>query len=221
MKTKYLYLITIASVLLFSCGKEDKKEIKKVTTETKTDGNYISKKWKNAKEVFVDSDSIINVRKTTYFTDQRKKYPEYSKVQKWFESNPKELMNLKGDYYKMLKATIADGSTIIYKDLKELTIAKRYQYLYVTEDAFYIYDLSYDKNRVEMKGSRRILKGYGKEPMHDLIFDSKMNLIKELYKGEVEQDFYTKNGRLYFEFKKEINDSYVGNTIDLGTERNF
>lgn len=222
MKIKTTSLITITSFLIFSCGnKEEKKDVKKIAIEKKTDGNYISKKWKGTKEIFVDSDSIINARKTNYFENQRKKYPEYASVQKWFESNPKELFGLKGDYYKMLKATIADGDTKNYKDLTALSEAKTYQYIYITGDAFFILDLSTQKDVVNMIGSRRIQKGYGTEPMYDLFFDSKKNLTKEAYLGDVEQDLFTKNGHIYFEFKKEINDSFVSNTIDLGTERDF
>jgi hypothetical protein len=265
MKIKTTCLITMTSILLFSCGKENNEVTPQMTTEIETDGNYfsnkwsaikeqftdsdsivsktitsgkeivndsketvkkvegnyISTKWKSTKGMFVDSDSVINARKITYFDYQKNNYPEYQSVQKWFESNPKELLNLKGDYYKMLKATITDGPSISYKDLIGLTEAQTYEYLFVTDDAYYIYDLSCKKNVVEVKGSRRIQKGYGKEPMHDLIFDSKMNLVKEVFQGEVTQDLFTKNGHLYFKFEKEVNDSFVKNTIDLGTERNF
>lgn len=260
---KKTYLICITSLVIISCGNDNKttevknegnyisrkwngfkeiftgnsaesdkivetKEINEVEkteeivpTVKKEDGNYISKKWKGTKEIFVDSDSIVNVRKTNYFDYQRKKYPEYISVQKWFESNPKELLNLKGDYYKMLKGAVLDEGTITHKDLTEKSEFGTYKYLYVTEKAYFIYDLAYSNNKVQYKSVRRIQKGFRKEPMHDLIFDKQRNLEKELFQGEVKQDLFTKDGNLFFEYIKDVNGNSVANTIDLGTERNF
>ena len=222
MKIKTTYLISITSLLLLSCGnKQEKKEVKKATIEKKTDGNYISKKWKSTKEIFIDSDSLVAARKKAYFTDQKKKYPEYASVQKWFKSHPKQLLDLKGDYYKMLKGAVDDEGTITHKDLTKKSEFDTYKYLYVTKEAYFIYDLAYDNNEVLYKSVRRIQKGYGKEPMHDLIFDKQLELEKELFQGEVEQDLFTKNGHLYFEYEKKVNGNSVTNTIDLGTERHF
>ncbi|MBU2060318.1 MAG: hypothetical protein KKH44_00515 [Bacteroidetes bacterium] len=222
MKIKTTYLITITSLLLFSCGKkEDKTKDKKTIIEKKTDENYISKKWKSTKDVFVDSDSLIYARKTAYFASQRKKYPEYASIQKWFESNPKQLLGLKGDYYKMLKGAINDEGTITHKDLTSKSEFGTYKYLYVTEDAYFIYDLTSDNNKVQYKSVRRIQKGFGKEPMHDLIFDKNLDLEKEMFQGEVKQDLFTKKDHLFFEYKKKVNGNEVINTIDLGTEQNF
>ncbi|KGO93191.1 hypothetical protein [Flavobacterium subsaxonicum] len=222
MKIKITYLITITSLILFSCGsKEEEKGIKKEVTEAKKEGNYISKKWKSTKEIFVESDSIISARKASYFANQRKKYPEYFSVQKWFESNPKQLLNLKGDYYKMLKGAVLDEGTIIHKDLTSKSEFGTYKYLFVTEKAYFIYDLSYEDNKIEYKSVRRIQKGFGKEPMHDLIFDKHLDLEKEVFQGEVKQDLFTKNGHLFFEYEKKVNGNSVTNTIDLGTERKF
>lgn len=222
MKIKTTYLLTITSLLLFSCGnKKEKKEIEKVAIEKKTDGNYISKKWKSTKEIFVDSDSIVNARKTAYFVNLKKIYPEYVSVQKWFESKPKELLNLKGDYFKMLNGVITDEGTITHEDLTKKGEFGTYKYLYITEKAYFIYDLAYTNNKVEYKSVRRINKGFGKEPMHDLIFDKQQNLEKELFQGEVKQDLFTKDGHLFFEYIKDVNGNSVTNTIDLGTERNF
>jgi hypothetical protein len=188
---------------------------------SKKEGNYISKKWKNTKEIFVDSDSLISTRKSAYFADQRKKYPEYTNVQKWFESNPKQLLNLKGDYYKMLKGAILDEGTIIHKDLTSKSEYGTYKYLYVTEEAYFIYDLACENSTVAYKSVRRIQKGFGKEPMHDLIFDKHLELEKEVFQGEVQQDLFTKNNHLFFEYQKKVNGNSVTNTIDLGTERKF
>lgn len=221
MKIKTTYPFIMVSFFLFSCGKEDKKVAEKTPTEKKTDGNYISKKWKKTKEYFVESDSLIKARKLAYFDYQRKNYPEYESVEKWFLSNPKQLLNLKGDYYKMLKGSVLDEGTIKHIDLIKKSEYATYKYLYVTEEAYFIYDLAYESNKIKYKSVRRIQKGYGKEPMHDLIFDKQLNLDTELFQGEVKQDLYTKNGHLFFEFIKEVNGNSVTNTIDLGTERNF
>jgi len=258
MKIKTTCLITITSLLIFSCGKENDEVTTKVNTEIKTDsnyfsekwsaikerftnsdsivsktissgketvkkvdGNYISKKWKSTKGMFADSDSVITAKKTTYFANQIRKYPEYASVQKWFESNPKELLNLKGDYYKMLKGAILDEGTITHRDLTEKSELGTYKYLYVTEEAYFIYDLTNTTNEAHYKSVRRIQKGIGEEPMHDLEFDKRRNLRKEKFQGEVRQSLFTKNGHVFFEFKKKVNGNSVVNTIDLGTERNF
>lgn len=190
-------------------------------TVNNVNGNYISKKWKSTKGMFVDSDSVINARKITYFDYQKNNYPEYQSVQKWFESNPKELLNLKGDYYKMLKGAVLDEGTITHKDLTEKSEFGTYKYLYITEKAYFIYDLAYSNNKVQYKSVRRIQKGIGEEPMHDLEFDKRRNLKREKFQGEVKQDLFTKNGHIFFEYKKKVNGNSVANTIDLGTERNF
>ncbi len=220
MKITSIYVMLI-TLVLFSCGKENKKKGKDNKAETKTEGNYISKKWKSTKEVFVDSDSLINARKTAYFAYQRKNYPEYVSVEKWFKSNPKQLLNLKGDYYKMLKGAVIDEGTIKHIDLTKKSEFGTYKYLYITEDAFFIYDLAYSSNKIQCKNVRRIQKGYGKEPMHDLIFDQQLELDTELFQGDVKQDLYTKNGHLFFEYIMDVNGNSVANTIDLGTERKF
>ncbi|PTT02250.1 hypothetical protein DBR27_11320 [Flavobacterium sp. HMWF030] len=207
---------------MFSCGgKDEKTEVKKIAKEKKTDGNYVSKKWKKTKEYFVDSDSLKKIKEDKYFKDLKSKYPEYSKVQKWFASNPKELQNLKGDFYKMLKAIIVDNGSITYKNLIPLSEQGTYEYLFINDDAYYIYDFSFVNNQIKPEGVRRIKKGYGEQPIHDLIFDHNHFLEKEIFQGNVEQDLFTKNGHVFFEFEKDVNDKKISNTIDLGKERDF
>lgn len=222
MNIKKTQLLTITAILMFSCGnKDEKKEIENVAIENKTEGNYISKKWKTTKEIFIDSDSLVSARKDAYFTKQQNNYPEYIDVQKWFESNPKQLLNLKGDYYKMLKGAINDEGTITHKDLIKKSEFDTFKYLFITKDAYFIYDLAYEENKVQYKCVRRIQKGFGKEPMHDLIFDRNIELEKEVFQGKVKQDLFTKNGNLFFEYEKKVNGNSVTNTVDLGTERKF
>lgn len=163
----------------------------------------------------------MSARKNSYFTQQQNNYPEYISVQKWFESNPKQLLNLKGDYYKMLKGAINDEGTITHKDLVKKSEFDTYKYLFITEDAYFIYDLAYENNKVQYKSVRRIQKGFGKEPMHDLIFDKNIDLEKEVFQGKVKQDLFTKSGHLFFEYEKKVNGNSVTNTVDLGTERKF
>lgn len=221
MKMKITYLIIITSLVFFSCGKEDKKAKKETAALKKTDGNYVSKKWKNTKDLIFDSDSVVKIKKDKYFKELHNKYPEYQYVQKWFESNPKELLGLKGDYYKMIKATIENDESITYKNLIPLNEKGTFEYLFVNDDAYYIYDFSFIKNKIKPEGVRRIKKGYRNQPMHDLVFSNNHFLEKEISQGNVSQDLFTKNGHLFFEFGKEVNDKKVVNTIDLGTERSF
>lgn len=221
MKGKITSLLITTSLILFSCGKEDKKKSKETVAVKKTDGNYVSRKWQKTKDYFVDSDSIKNIRKEKYFKDLKTKYPEYLYVQKWFESNPKELFGLKGDYYKMTKATIEDNGSITYKNLIPLSERGTFEYLFVNDDAYYIYEFSFIKNKIKPEGVRRIKKGYGDQPIHDLEFDKNHFLEKENFQGNVDQDLFTKNDNLFFKIVKEINDKKVTQTFDLGTERKF
>ncbi|GGF30034.1 hypothetical protein [Flavobacterium limi] len=221
MKGKITSLIITTSLVLFSCGKENEKTSKEAVAVKKTDGNYVSRKWKKTKDYFIDSDSIKNIRKEKYFKDLKAKYPEYEYAQKWFESNPKELFGLKGDYYKMIKATIEDDGSITYKNLIPVNERGTFEYLFVNDNAYYIYELSFLKNKIRPEGIRRIKKGYGDQPMHDLEFDNNHFLEKENFQGNVDQDLFTKNGHLFFEIAKETNDKKVTQTIDLGVERKF
>ncbi|MBQ0908585.1 hypothetical protein KBJ98_07720 [Flavobacterium sp. F-328] len=220
MKIASVY-ITLISLLIFSCGKEDKKESTNKKAETTTEGNYISKKWKSTKEVFVDSDSLLKIKKDKYFKELRNKYPEFKYVQKWFESNPKELLGLKGDYYKMIKATYEDDANITYENLIAPGDRGTFKYLFVNDDAYYIYEFLLKERKIKPVDIRRIRKGYGAEPMHELTFDRNHLLEKEIFKGDVDQDLFTKNGHLFFKFGKDVDDKRVTNTIDLGTERDF
>lgn len=221
MKGKITSLLIIISLVLFSCGKENKKTSKETTPVKKTDGNYVSKKWKKTKEYFVDSDSVINIKRKKYFKDLKTKYPEFLYVQKWFDSNPKELLGLKGDYYKMIKATIEDNGSVTYKNLIPLSDQGTFEYLFVNDDAYYIYEFSFIKNKIKPEGVRRIKKGYGDQPMHDLVFDKNHFLQKENWQGNLDQDLFTKNGHLFFKLVKEVNEKKVTQTIDLGKERKF
>lgn len=218
---KNIYIIIVTTLIFFSCGKEDKNTIKKSTTVKKTEGNYVTKKWKKTKDFFVDSDSVVNIRKHNYYNNLFKSYPDFKVVQNWFLSKPKQLLNMNGDLYKMINSSINNNETISYTNLAIKGPQGTYKYLFVTNEAFYIYDLLVKNNSVTYKGLRRIKKGYRNEPMHDLIFDSSGNLKQEIYQGEVKQDLFTKNGHVYFEFEKSTQDGSVINTIDLGKERNF
>ncbi|NRT14907.1 hypothetical protein HNP99_001251 [Flavobacterium sp. 28A] len=226
---KNAYLLSSMLLILISCGKEEKEEkpavkgnveVKSVKNK-KEKKSYISQKWKKTKEVFSESDSVIQVRKEKYFTDLNTKYSDYKLAEKWFSSNPHELMKKKGDFYKMIKSEIDNNNTIEHVDLSHKSSLNSYKYLFVTEDEYLIYDLKIENNRCNYVGVRRIKKGFRKEPVHDLIFDKNGNLGKEIYQGEVKQDMFTKDGHLFFEFEKDSKGQNVKNTIDLGIERNF
>lgn len=215
---RIIYLVLFVSVTMLSCGNEGNE--KKVAVK-KEEGSYISKKWKNTKEIFVESDSVIKVRKQNYYADLNKKYPDFKNVQNWFDSKPKQLLDMKGEVYKMIKSAINNNETISYTDLTSEGQQGTYKYLFVNDDAYYIYDLAVTNNKVEYRGVRRIKKGYRKEPMHDLIFDATGNLKQEVFQGEVTQDLYTKDGHIFFEFEKDLEEGSVINTVDLGVERKF
>ena len=221
MKMRITYLIIATFFVLFSCGKKDEKLTKETSAVKKTEGNYVSTKWKKTKEYFVDSDSAVNIRKYNYYNDLIKTYPDFKVVQNWFLSKPKQLQNMNGELYKMVKSAINNNETISYTNLAIEGPKGTYKYLFITNDAFYIYDLLVINGSVNYKGVRRIKKGFRKEPMHDLIFDLSGNLNQEIFQGEVKQDLYIKDGHVYFEFEKDQEEGSVINTVDLGKERNF
>lgn len=214
MKIKCLALLALT--VSIACNDEKKKE------EVKNEQpGYISVKWKQTKEIFVESDSILKIREKKYYADLEKTYPEYKAVKKWFTSKPKVMLGETGDFYKMIKNEIDNNNTITHNDISGKSEYDTYKYLFVSENAYYIYDLEVAETLCRYKGVRRIKKGFGTQPVHDLVFDEKFNLSKEVYHGEVSQDLYTKDQKLYFEFKKKTKDQNVKNTVYLGTEKRF
>lgn len=212
---KFLKLTFLASVILISCNEAKKEEIKKEKP------GFISVKWKQTKEIFVESDSTLKAREEKYYSDLEKQFPEYLSVKKWFLSKPKVLLGEKGDFYKMIKNEIDNNNTITHNDISKKSEYNTYKYLFVSENAYYIYDLEVIGEKCIYKGVRRIKKGFGKQPVHDLLFDEKLNLKKEVFHGKVSQDLYTKDDILYFEFNKKTQDQTVKNSIYLGKEKNF
>ncbi|MEC5166908.1 hypothetical protein RCH18_002657 [Flavobacterium sp. PL11] len=224
---KNAYLLSAFLLILSSCGKEEKETILKEKVEIRKVENkkekksYVSEKWKQTKEVFSESDSTVKVRKNKYYADLNAKYPDYKLAEKWFSSKPHQLMNKKGDFYKMIKSEVDNNNTIEHKDLSHKSIFDTFKYLYITEEEYLIYDLKIENTKCDYVGVRRIKKGFRKEPVHDLTFDKNGDLGKEIYLGEVKQCLFTKNGHLFFEFEKDSKGQNIRNTIDLGIERNF
>lgn len=215
---KKALILFVAFSTAYSCSKEKEKPQKEADVKK---SSVVSKKWKQTKEIFVDSDSVISIRKDKYFTKLKTTYLEYDAIGKWFESKPRECLGEGGDYYKMLKNEVDNNNTITHNDLSKLSNSGTYKYLYSSKTAFYIYDLALNNGRCIYKGVRRIKKGYGSQPVHDLLFDDKGELSKEIYQGEMKSDLYAKNGHLFFSFEKKSGDEKVKNTIDLGDERGF
>ena len=215
------YYILFLALFYLSCSKDKRKIDKQETVVQESRKSGISVKWEQTKEIFVESDSIKNTRKEKYFSDLKNTYPDYSIVKNWFAKSRSKYINENGEFYKMLKNETNNNNTIVHKDLSSVSANNTVKYLFVTEDAYYIFDLEILENRAVYKGVRRIKKGYASQPVHDLIYDDNISLVKEVYQGKVKQDLFTKNGRLYFEFEKNSGDQKVKNTIDLGTERNF
>jgi hypothetical protein len=202
----------LLSITLLACEKKTEK-----ITDT---GDYISIKWKKTKDLFIESDSVTEVKKSKYYAALSKKYPEYDAVKKWFASKPIQLQNLDGTFYKMLSNNIVNNKSVTHEDLHRASDVGTYKYLFVNDDAYYIYDLSERKGKIFCKGVRRIKKGYGKKPIHDLEFKNGV-LTREVFQADVEQDLFTKDGLLYFQWEKEVDGGEVTNTVNLGPERDF
>lgn len=177
--------------------------------------------------IFIDGDGVnnpvyLNNRMTgKYYDYYSSKYTEYSKVYCWFESNPDELENFEGDFYKIISSEILDGKDIIRKNYERPTNKNFYKYFYKTEDYYLIIEIKIDNDEVICSGIRRIKDGMGKNPMYDLIHNQKKDLIKEIFLSEVSSDFYTKKNNVYFEFSKEFKDKNIVNTLNLGKSYDY
>jgi len=173
------------------------------------------------KGLFTESDSLKVVKKDLYYSKLSAKYADFNAVQGWFLSRPKEVFGQKGQYYKMLSSEITDGNSISHKNLADISERGTYLYLFVTDDAYYIFDLFVDGMLVTCRSVRRISSGFGKEPVYDLKFDVKGNLLEEIYQAEVSQDLYESDDKLYFEFSQKGENIDVKNVISLGDEKDF
>lgn len=203
--------------LVVSCNDSEKSEQGEISEE-----GIISRSWENVKsgvrlpfEYFEErsrkSDSTRKISIDQYYENQRSLYPEYLAAEKWFNSNPPELLGLAGNYYKITEGTIQNGRSIRRSHFVEPTDGKNYLYFFRSEDRYFILELQI-KNDVTCQSVRCILDGWGDQPMYDYLYDEKGNLVEEVFQADVEPSFYEEDGNLYFEYSN--ND--IVNTVLLG-----
>lgn len=218
MKLRIHNVLIISFIgLLISCDDGEKSKI-----EGDADSGIIDKSWKSVKrgvnvpfEYFEKrsrkSDSTKKASIDQYYENQRKKYPEYKAAEKWFKSNPPELLGLVGNYYKITEGTIQNGRSISRSHFVEPTDRRNYLYFFRSEERFFILELQIE-NEVSCLSVRCIIDGWGDQPMYDYLYDEKGNLIEEVFQADVEPSFYEEDGNLYFEYAN--ND--IVNTVLLG-----
>lgn len=209
-----LFLITI------SCKDED-GYLKKSKDAISSSANYldstlIKKPIKYFDNRKLRSDSIEQKRVNDYYKFYKNKYPEYAAIYNWFNSNPNQLKDLDGNFYKIISSVVIDGKDVVRKNHEDSQGNNVYKYFYETDDYFFILELKVDGQFVNCLGVRRIEDGLGDEPMYDLIFDENDNLQKEIYQAEVNPDLYENDETVFFEFTKKYEKKKIINTINLG-----
>lgn len=213
-------ILLILTLSIISCN--DKGSIlKKSKDAISSSANYldstlIKKPIKYFDDRKLKSDSLEQKKIKDYYDLNKAKYPEYSLVYNWFNSKPKQIQNLEGNFYKIISSVVIDGKDVVRKNHENSSGNNVYKYFFETENYFFIYELRINGKNVQCLGVRRIEDGLGNEPMYDLIFDENGNLKKEIYQAEVNPNFYEDEDTIFFEFSKEYDDKEIINTINLG-----
>lgn len=220
---RFNHVLIILFLLLVSGCSGEQKSNKENTEEV----GIISKSWSRVKstankpfEYFEErsrkADSAKNASIDQYYENQRKKYPEYKAAEKWFKSNPPELLGLEGNYYKITEGTIQNRRSISRSHFIEAVRDNIYLYFFRSEERFFILELEIG-DQVTCVSVRCIMNGWGEQPMFDYQYDEKGNLIKEVFQAEVNPSFYENDGNLYFEFANDkiINTTLLGPTINI------
>lgn len=209
MKKYISYLSFI--LIIISCDKT-----KQVTDNSlKTIGEGADK----VKGVFVEPDSIKQKKQDIYYQELSQLNPEYKEVASFFsKSNNPYVQEKEGDIYKIYRLTIDNDGSITYQDSSN---GEEIKYFYKTDKNFYIYTFSIANNQIKRcVGVRKIVNDNFKSPAYDLIFENE-KLVQEEFIGDVSKNFYSKDGKQYFEIKKKFEDSKIITTYDLGKEKDF
>ncbi|MDO6803947.1 hypothetical protein Q4595_15965 [Wenyingzhuangia sp. 1_MG-2023] len=217
MKNKYIIISLILTFL--SCDK-GKKVLKKSTETIKNSVNYLDTIVVKKSIEYFDrkkrvSDSIQLNKLLNYFEENNSKYSEYRIIQSWFESNPVQLQNLKGNFYKILNSVVHEGKNINRNNYEYKSERNTYKYFYETEEYYFILDLEVIKEKIVCNSVRRIGVGFGDEEMYDIIYENN-EIKKEIFQSYVNPELFEKEDKLYFEFSKEVENGDIINTINLG-----
>ena len=211
--------ISIIALLGFLVGCNGGQNSKEETTE---EPSLIEESWSSVKsgvqvpfEYFEErsrkADSAKKTAISQYYKILRKRYPEYSAAEKWFQSNPSELLGLQGNYYKITEGSIQNGKSISRSHFVEPSQGNRFLYFFRSEERYFILELEVN-DQVICNSVRCIMEGWGEQPMFDYIYDEKGNLIEEVFQADVKPSFYEDDGNLYFEYA----DNDIKNTVSLG-----
>lgn len=214
---KVLLILTLIIISCKDTGKILQKSKEAISSSVNyLDSTLVKKPIKYFEDRKLKSDSLEQQKIKDYYDFYKAKYPEYSSIADWFNSKPKQLQNLEGNFYKIISSIVVDGKNIVRKNHEKSSGNNIYKYFYETEDYFFIYELKIKGENIQCLGVRRIKDGYGNQPMYDLIFDENGNLKKEIYQADVNPNFYKDHETIFFEFSKEYDDKKIINTINLG-----
>lgn len=243
MKKQYLLIGLLLPLFIISCNDDNNKSkdniINTISDSVESIKSSSSKLINSINDGVIIADSLLIKSPIKYFKNRIKtsdslnllkisnhinllesKYHEYHVISKWFESSPPELMNEKGNFYKIIRGVIKNGKSVERIDMVDKNEFGTYRYFYETEDNFYLLELSVFDNKVSVINIRRIHRGIGDEPMHDLLFDGGV-LNKEVYQCDVNPEFYEKDNLIYFEQSLKQNNKEIINTVELNKTVNL
>lgn len=208
MKAIFYLIIFFATVSLIGCKGEVSNDVEDSSAIDRTFEYFANR----SAEADAEEREIIDLHNKI----MENNYPEFKTVADWFKTNPKELFGLEGNYYKIIKGTHQVGKSSTIVPLTKISDNGTYMYFFETEKQFFILELQVFDFSVNCINVRRILDGYGEEPMHDIIYNEKKVMIKEIHQGEVNPSLYESDGNLFFKYSKKINKKKYTNTLDLG-----
>jgi hypothetical protein len=207
----FLYFCLIPVVLFLSgCNNTDASE--------NMDSSIIDKTFDYFEWSDINEDSLLVEKDKIIRATLEKGYPEYKTVADWFSTKPKELLNSEGVFYKITKAIKQVGETVTIQSLKEKSERGTYMYFYSTEDDFLILELQVFEYQVNCINVRRIAVGYGKQAMHDILYNDKKEIVKEIFHNDVNPSMEEVDGALTFEFTAKLNGKKYTNTLYLADD---
>src|SRR5690606_9577013 len=98
--------------------------------------NTSKKPFEYFKERSRKADLMEKAAIAQHYESLRKKYPEYSAAELWFKSGPPELLDLEGDFYKVIEGTIQNRRSVSRSHFVEPVRDNIFLYFFRSEERF-------------------------------------------------------------------------------------